>query len=243
MRMRTTLLLSLLAVSFGLTALSLIVIHTSLQKQIRQALTSDLHRSIATFDNLQDQRREMLSREAALLADLPSLKALMTVLLRPAPGNERTVRDGGLEFWRVSGAAFFALAGPNGKVIARYEQGVAPQISEAPVDLQNDFITSPGPHYVLSGNRLYEVVSKPLYFGSAAEGSLLGYVAIGYAIDNQVAREVGEAAAAEVVFAADDAVVASTLTRTESRSSCNKDRAFLTTHWTARMSGWAENAS
>ncbi len=77
--------------------------------------------------------------------------------------------------------------------------------------MQNDFITSPGPHYVLSGNRLYEVVSKPLYFGSAAEGSLLGYVAIGYAIDNQVAREVGEAAAAEVVFAADDAVVASTL--------------------------------
>ena len=66
MRMRTTLLLSLLAVSFGLTALSLIVIHTSLQKQIRQALASDLHRSIATFENLQDQRREMLDREATV---------------------------------------------------------------------------------------------------------------------------------------------------------------------------------
>ncbi len=211
MRMRTTLLLSLLAVSFGLTALSLIVIHTSLQKQIRQALASDLHRSIATFENLQDQRREMLDREATLLADLPSLKALMTVLLRPARGNERTVRDQGLEFWRDSGAAFFALAEPSGKVIARYEKGLPPQILDAPVDLQNDFIASPGPHYVLSGNRLYEVVSKPLYFGSATEGTLLGYVAIGYAIDNQVAREVGEAAAAQVVFEADDDVVASTL--------------------------------
>ena len=81
MRMRMTLLLSLLAVSFGLTALSLVVIHTSLQGQIRQALASDLQRSIATFRNLQMQRREMLRREAALLADLPSLKALMTVLL------------------------------------------------------------------------------------------------------------------------------------------------------------------
>ena len=210
-RMRTTLLLSLLAVSFGLTALSLIVIHTSLQKQIRQALASDLRRSIATFRNLQGQRREMLGREAALLADLPSLKALMTVMLRPAPGNERTVRDGGVRFWRVSGAAFFALAEPSGKVIARYEKGLPPEISQAPVELGNDFITSPGPHYVLSGNRLYEVVSKPLYFGSATEGSLLGYVAIGYAIDNQVAREVGEAAAAQVVFAANDAVVGSTL--------------------------------
>jgi hypothetical protein len=125
MRMRTTLLLSLLTVSFGLTALSLIVIHTSLQKQIRQALALDLHRSIATFENLQDQRREMLDREATLLADLPSLKALMTVLLRPARGNERTVRDQGVEFWRDSGAAFFALAEPNGKVIARYERTAA----------------------------------------------------------------------------------------------------------------------
>lgn len=211
MRMRTTLLLSLLAVSFGLTALSLIVIHTRLQKQIRLALASDLHRSIATFENLQRQRREMLGREAALLADLPSLKALMTVLLRPAAGNEGTVRDGGIEFWRVSGAAFFALAEPSGKVIARYEKGLAPDITKAPTDLGNDFVASSRPRYVLSGNRLYEVVSKPLYFGSAAQGTLLGYVAIGYAIDNQVAREVGEAAEAQVVFVADDAVVSSTL--------------------------------
>ncbi len=211
MRMRTTLLLSLLAVSFGLTALSLIVIHTSLQGQIRQALASDLHRSIATFQNLQTQRREMLGREATLLADLPSLKALMTVLLRSGPGDEQTVRDGGLEFWRVSGAAFFALAEPNGKVIARYEKGMPPEITEAPTDLPKGLFTSSLPHYVLSGNRLYEVISKPLYFGSAAEGSLLGYVATGYAIDNQVAREVGEAAAAQVVFAADDAIVGATL--------------------------------
>ena len=211
MRMRTALLLSLLAVSFGLTALSLVVIHTSLQRQIRQALASDLHRSIATFQNLQTQRREMLGREATLLADLPSLKALMTVLLKPGRGDEQTVRDEGLEFWRVSGAAFFALADPSGKLIARYEKGLPPQITEAPPDLPKGLFTSSQPHYVLSGNRLYEVISEPLYFGSAAEGSLLGYVATGYAIDNQVAREVGEAAAAQVVFAADDAIVGATL--------------------------------
>ena len=48
MRMRTTLLLSLLAVSFGLTALSLIVIHTSLQQQIREALASVVGRPTKT---------------------------------------------------------------------------------------------------------------------------------------------------------------------------------------------------
>ena len=96
MRMRMTLLLSLLAVSFGLTALSLIVIHTSLQGQIRQALDSDLQRSIATFRNLQMQRREMLRREAALLADLPSLKALMTVLLSQTRETNAPFATGGL---------------------------------------------------------------------------------------------------------------------------------------------------
>ena len=210
MRMRMTLLLSLLAVSFGLTALSLAVIHTSLQRQIHGALVSDLQRSIVTFENLQLHRRENLHREAALLANLPSLKALMTVLLKPGPAEERTVRDGGLEFWRVSGTAFFALADANGGVIARYEKGLPPAITETPRDLPQGLVTSTRPQYVLNGDRLYEVVSEPLYFGSPAEGSLLGYVAIGYAIDSQVAQEVGQAAAAQVVFRADEAVVAST---------------------------------
>jgi signal transduction histidine kinase len=211
MRMRMTLLLSLLAVSFGLTAMSLVVIHTSLQRQTHLALVSDLQRSFVTFQNLQMHRREMLRREAALLADLPSLKALMTVLLKPGRGDERTVRDGGLEFWRVSGAAFFALADSNGRVIARYEKGVPPAITEAPRDLPEGSVASSRPQYVLNGDRLYEVISEPLYFGSSTEGSLLGYVAIGYAIDNQVAGEVGQAAAAQVVFPADGTIVASTL--------------------------------
>lgn len=211
MRMRMTLLLTLLTVSFGLTALSLVVIHTGLRGQIRQALVVDLQRSIKTFQNLQMHRREMLRREAALLADLPSLKALMTVLLRPGPAVERTVRDGGVEFWRVSGAAFFALADPNGRVIARYEKGMRQALAEPPRQLPAGFVASTAPQYVLSGDRLYEVISEPLYFGSSAEGSLLGYVTIGYAIDNQVAQEVGQAAAAEVAFPAENAIAGSTL--------------------------------
>ena len=241
MRMRMTLLLSLLAVSFGLTALSLAVIHTSLQTQIRQALASDLQRSIATFRNLQRQRREMLDREAALLADLPSLKALMTVLLRPGQGDERTVRDGGLEFWRVSGAAFFALSDPSEKVIARYENGVSPAITEAPQDLPKGFAASAEPQYLLSGNRLYEVISAPLYFGSSAEGTLLGYVSIGYAIDDRVAREVGEAAAAQVVFARTRQSLVQPWLPTRLKRCCNSSQNCIRKLWMGPMSGWAKS--
>ncbi len=211
MRMRMTLSLSLLAVSFGLTALSLVVIHTSLRAQIRRSLVADLQRSITTFQNLQMHRRETLRREAALLADLPSLKALMTVMMRPGPAVERTVRDGGIEFWRVSGAPFFALADSTGKLIARYEEGQPITMSSAPRELPVALVGSSNPQYVLSGDRLYEAISAPLYFGSSTDGSLLGYVIIGYAIDDKVAQEVGQAAAAQVLFPAGDAIVGSTL--------------------------------
>ena len=71
MRMRTILLLSLLSLSCGLTVMSLIVIRSSLQKQIRTNLAADLLHSTVTFQNLQRQRQELLDREVALLADLP----------------------------------------------------------------------------------------------------------------------------------------------------------------------------
>jgi signal transduction histidine kinase len=227
MRMRMTLLLSVMSVSIGLTALTLVVIHKSLQRQIQQSLSSDLERSIVAFQNLQVHRREILRREASLLADEPRLKALMTVLLRSSPDNARTVRDQGLEFWRVSGAAFFALADPKGEVVARYEEGAAADITDTPSQLPENLFTGNGTGYVLHDGRLYETVSAPIYFGSPTEGTLLGYVTIGYAIDHALAKEIGQVAAGEVVFTADGAIAATTLDATQTRDFTEKEAGRL----------------
>ena len=237
MRMRTTLLLSLLAVSFGLTALSLIVIHTELKKQIRLTLASDLHRSIATFQNLQQQRREMLSREAGLLADLPSLKALMTVMLRPGPGNDRTVRDGGLEFWKVSGAAFFALAEPTGKVIARYEKGIPPEITEAPEDLRSDFITSPGPHYVLSGTGSMKLSPN---HSTLAQPRKAAFWAMLPSVTLSTIESLGKWVRRLLLRWFSTPTMRWSLphwTQREARNSRDASRAFSMTRWTVRMFG------
>jgi signal transduction histidine kinase len=203
LRMRTTLLIPLFALSFGCSLVSLLVIRTIVLRQVRASLASDLQHSVKTYQNLQRQRRELLSRESALLADLPSLKALMT-----AP-DTRTIEDGGREFWQVGGSDFFALLDPSGKLIAVYNHGPALTPSQVEQGLEQSLRRPEEPVLLALEGRLYEVSTKPLLFGDA--GTQLGYVAVGYAIDEQVAREVSEAAAAEVVFVADGNVIASTL--------------------------------
>ncbi len=205
LRMRTTLLIPLLLLSFGCTVISLLIIRTIVQQQVRANLDSDLRHSVKTYQNLQRRRRELLARESALLADLPSLKALMT-----APDN-RTIEDAGVEFWKVSGSDFFALLNPDGKLIAVYSRGAPLDRYTVEKGLGDSLRHPEGLVLLALENHLYEISTQALYFGDRAHGTQLGFVAVGYAIDEQVAHEVSEASAAEVAFVVDGRIVASTL--------------------------------
>lgn len=204
-RMRTTLLVFLLLVSLGLTVITLAVVRVSVQRQIRAGLDSDLQHSLATFRNLTSQRNVMLSREAALLADLPSLKALM------ATGDAATIRDGGDEFWKLSGSDFFALASSDGKLYTQRTRGQP--LSDAEVTAQTGSCLAhiPAPCLFFADDRLYVLTAQRLFFGPTLRGTELGFILIGYAIDAQAAREVSEAAATDVAFLIGDQTAASTL--------------------------------
>jgi len=204
-RMRTTLMVSLLAVSLGLTATCLLIIRVTVQQEIRKGLTSDLDHSLSIFRNIARQRNEMLAREAALLADLPSLKALMTTQ------DAQTIQDGSFEFWTVSGSDFFALAGQNGRLVTHLNRGPALDDALVARSLQACIGGPDEACLVAFGPSLYELSARPLYFGSPANDSKLGYVIIGYAIGPQVARDVSDAAAADVAFLVDGDVSATTL--------------------------------
>jgi signal transduction histidine kinase len=206
-RMRTTLMVSLLAVSLGLTATCLLIIRISVGQEIRKGLDSDLDHSLSTFRNIARQRNEMLSREASLLADLPSLKSLMS------SQDAHTIADGSAEFWKVSGSDFFSLVSQNGILLAHLNRG--PALDDALVSRGVQACmaapNSEEPCLIAFGPSLYELSIRPLYFGSPANDSQLGYVIIGYAIDHQVAQEVSDAAAADVAFLIDGNVSATTL--------------------------------
>lgn len=205
LRLRTTLLIPLLLLSFGGTLVSLLILRNIVKQQVRANLASDLQHSVKTYQNLALQRRELLARESALLADLPSLKALMTA-------DTRTIVDGGAEFWQTSGSDLFALIDRNGHLIVSYNKGTTLDQAHIAQALEADLPRPEEPVLLTVDGRLYEVSTQPLLFGARDRNSQLGFVAVGYAVDERSAREVSEAAAAEVTFTVGEMIVASTLT-------------------------------
>jgi signal transduction histidine kinase len=204
LRMRTTLLMPLLLLCFGFTPLSLLILKVIVQQQVRASLASDLQHSVATYQNLERQRRELLVRASALLADLPSLKALMTA-------DSRTIADAGTEFWRDSGSDFFALMDRNGKLVVAYNKGAPLDRSLVARGLEDSLRRPEEPALLAFDRRLFEISTQPLVFGGKDGGSQLGFVAVGYEVDERVARQVSDAAAAEVTFTVGLDIVASTL--------------------------------
>ncbi len=202
-RTRVLLLTSLVLIIAGTTAASLYIIRSRLRQQVHSNLEADLVHSVETFQDLEAARLAALDRENALMAALPSLKALMTT------NDPRTIADVAVDFWKTSGNDLFALADGDHRVQAAYAQGAA-NTDALKRDLQT-VVVDPSKHYLLSDGRLFEYSVRPLYFGSPKNGVLLGYVISGYTIDRGFLREVGRGAGAEATFFSGDAVAVSTL--------------------------------
>jgi signal transduction histidine kinase len=202
-RTRFLLVSVLIAVIATVTGGSLLIVRSRVRQQAAQDLSADLSRSLITFQNLQRQRREALIHENALLADLPSLKALMTT------NDRRTIADGAVDLWKVAGSDLFGLADRQGRVLTVYTQGKAP--SQALGEALEKAITRPGQHYVAADGRLLDVSVRPLYFGDEIQGTRLGYVISGYQIDSNVLRLISHASEDDATFLAGASILASTL--------------------------------
>ena len=200
---RTMLLLTLGLVVVGITAASLSILRARLHQQVDRDVSSDLRRSIQTFASLRLQRRLTLQRENALLADLPSLKALMTTR------DQRTIVDGGERFWKVSGNDLFALATPDGEVMAAYAAS-GPADRQLASDL-SEVLGRERQEYLLSSGRLFTYTVQALRFGDDTTGSLLGYVVSGQEINREFLSEVSRPASAEALFVSGHHVLVSTL--------------------------------
>ena len=196
------LVLAMALVTVLVTGLCLLLIRHRLRSDVTENLSQDLNHSVITFEDLQGERLAALDRESALLANLPTLKALMT------SGDDLTIQDGAVEFWQISGNDLFALADGSGRVVAVYTKGSA--VGAKLRQGLSALLGSAGKRYLIDGRSLYACSVRPLYFGGSEHGTLLGYVVSGSSIERTV-RQISEPTGVEAAFLSSGQVVASTL--------------------------------
>jgi signal transduction histidine kinase len=203
LRTRVLLTLAMAGIIAGSTLVSVLAIRHPLQALLMNSASADIENSIATFAKLQRERMVALDRESALLADLPSLKALMTT------DDERTIEDGAEEFWKVSGSDLFALADHDGRIVAAFNGG-----SHGDPLLRKDLHAyvggTPSP-YLVSGGNLFGCSVRPIYFGSESNGTILGYVVSGFAIDRRSVQQLSRTTSVEATFSSGGQVLASSM--------------------------------
>lgn len=202
-RTRVLLVSVLIAVVMTVTVGSLLIVRDRVRRHVEEDLSSDLQHSLVTFENLQKQRRETLTHENALLADLPTLKALMTT------NDQPTIADGAVGLWNRAGCDLFALADSQERVLTVFTQGAAP--GDALAQSMGQVIARPRQHYIASDGRLFDVSVRPLYFGDAIHGTLLGFVVSGYRIDTDVLGLISHASDDDAAFFSGGKIVAATL--------------------------------
>lgn len=209
LRLQTKFLLSMLLISAGLTCTSLLLVRGSVHKQVKEEILADLQNSVATFQNFQRERELNLSRSAELVADLPILRSLMTTQ------HEATIQDASAEQWRLAGSDLFVLADRAGRVVALHttSPGFTREMAQSAVDASLTYVAAS--YWWHGAQHLYEVCMKPIYFGPAAANRSLGFLAVGYEIDERVASQVSRIAASQVAFYYGQTIVRSTLTPTQ----------------------------
>ena len=204
-RLRTKFLLSMVVVSAALTFTTLLVVRHTVRQEVRLGIQRDLQNSVSAFHNFQKQREVTLERSAALLADLPNVRALMTT------HDPATIQDASRDLWQLAGSDLLLLADSSGKVMALQ---ATPQ--EITVREGQDFFPlvvsrEETRHWWYVEGHLYEVFLQDIYFGPASGHQVLGYLLLGYEIDDRVARDLSRVAASEVAFRYGDSIVRSTL--------------------------------
>ncbi len=200
---RTILLLVLLGIMVSFSVASLLIVGQRMRHQVRTDFSKELNRSSAVVENAESERLQELAKEDHLLADLPSLKALLTT------NDDRTIEDGAVEFWQTSGNDVLAITDPGFRVRAAFVRGLATgqqfrtDVSQA--------LQAEGKPYLVSENHLFHLTAAPVYFGSPASGTLLGYAVSGDLIDTAYQMRLSGKAGAQVAFVSRGVTLASSL--------------------------------
>jgi signal transduction histidine kinase len=211
LRLQSQLLISTLLIISALTGAILLIVRQTVRSQIAEQVRDSTAASLHEFESVQQQLQVQLSRTAALLAELPTLKALMTT--RDAP----TIQDGSMPFWKLAGSDLFLLADMRGKVMGLHVTRAGLDAREAGDHLAGSLKEGEDSSWWYAGGRLYWVFLRPITAGVGNNEKQLGLVVIGYEVDSTIAEQLALVADSKIVLAANGKVIASTFAPSEER--------------------------
>lgn len=205
MKLRAKFLLSLVLVVAVLTSTTLLVVRRAFQHQVSQALANDLRSSAQTFSILQHDRKELLMRSAQLVADAPSLHAMMT------SNDPQTIQDASSELVSAAHSDLFLISGRHGRLMALRMSRREPDRRDAEEWVRHLQLAADQEQWLFAEGRLYQTFTKPMYSGTPVPAHLLGFVTVGYEVSDSVVQKVANSSGTEVIFVFGHRVVATTL--------------------------------
>ena len=203
MKLRTKFLLSMAVVTTLLTAAAMVIVQRSVDVHARQEIMASFDNSTNSLREYQDRRETTAHFSADLLAETPALKAMMTTQ------DPATVQDASTYLWSNAGASLMALYGSSGKLLAVHNSGtpLSRTVVEAGAPARS------GANWWLIGNRLYQIVIRPIESGSSSESNRLGTLVLGNEIDSQVVQQMARIADDDIAFRFHGRSVATSLSR------------------------------
>jgi signal transduction histidine kinase len=205
LRLRTQLLIATLVIICALLGSLLLIVRHTVRSEIDDGVRQSTNDSLRAFENVQRERELQLSRTAAMLAELPTLKALMTT------EHALTIQDASEPLWKLAGSQLFLLAGTDGHVLGFHGTSPRWKTAVAELNLARSLEQGEDATWWYGAGQLYRVFLRPITAGTDRERRQLGILAVGYQIDANVAEQLALVAGGPIALTTGDKIIASTL--------------------------------
>jgi signal transduction histidine kinase/CheY-like chemotaxis protein len=200
--LRTKLLISMFGIVFLLTSAVLVLVQARMKAQVRSDLATNVRQESRVYAEVERTRREQSRLTAEMIADQPSLKALMST-------NDRvTVQDASATFLLTSRAELLILENQSREILGLHTRSADVTLAMA----QPLMKASSGEEdwWYINGH-LYDVNFVPLLAGKGIEERVLGRMALGREIKNEPILSDGAFGRSAFIFERQGTVLLSSL--------------------------------
>jgi len=193
---------SMVAAVFLLTAAVLMLVQAQMRSHVREDLVATLRAEAAVYTEIEAARREQAQQSAMLIADQPSLKALMST-------NDRlTVEDGSGSLFLTSRADLMVLENVSGEMLAFHAKSddvPATRVKQLMQDSAGE------EDWWFAGGHLYHVSFAPMVAGVKSHQLALGRIALGRELSPQSIIHTGVSGTSASIVERNGSVILSSL--------------------------------